>query len=121
MGSVRQEAIEIMAENYRRVPSPGTGPLPAGRQRRQPSAPRRPPPFFSHRNARYDLVVLSGWTDPADDDEATIRSAYRADTYRRLTELKARYDPTNFSSRTPTSNRRRASAQSLKTSTPTPS
>jgi hypothetical protein len=81
---------------------------------------------FSHRNARYDLVILSGWTDPADDDrniawtrelwdalapyslgaiyvnsvvdddEATVKTAYRDDTYRRLTELKAKYDPTNF-------------------------
>jgi hypothetical protein len=25
-----------------------------------------------------------------------VQSAYRSDTYRRLTEVKARYDPTNF-------------------------
>jgi FAD/FMN-containing dehydrogenase len=125
MGSVRQEAFEIMAEYYRRVPSPGTAVL---FQQAGNAANRVPPEAtaFSHRNARYDLVILSGWTDPADDDrniawtrelwdalapyslgaiyvnsvvdddDATIQSAYRADTYRRLTELKARYDPTNF-------------------------
>ncbi len=125
MGSVPQEAVEIMAEYYQRVPSPGTAVL---FQQAGNAANRVPPEAtaFSHRNARYDLVILSGWTDPADDDrniawtrelwdalapyslgaiyvnsvvdddEATVKTAYRDDTYRRLSELKAKYDPTNF-------------------------
>ncbi len=31
----------------------------------------------------------------ADDDTSRVREAYGADTYRRLTELKAKYDPQN--------------------------
>lgn len=125
MGSVPQEAVEIMTAFYQRVPSPGTAVL---FQQAGNAANRVPPEAtaFSHRNARYDLVILSGWTDPADDDkniawtrelwdalapyslgaiyvnsivdddEATVKTAYRDNTYRRLTELKARYDPTNL-------------------------
>jgi len=125
MGGVREEAIELLVESYRRVPSPGTV---AVFQQLGNAANRVAPEAtaFSHRNARYDLILLSGWSDPADDDrniswtrelwdalqpfslgaiyinsavdddEATVQSAYRGDTYRRLTELKAKYDPTNF-------------------------
>ena len=32
----------------------------------------------------------------ADEGEAGVRSAYEADTFARLQNLKAQYDPTNF-------------------------
>ena len=32
----------------------------------------------------------------ADDDSARVREAYGDDTYRRLTEVKAKYDPDNL-------------------------
>jgi len=41
----------------------------------------------------------------ADEGEASVRSAYQADTYTRLQDLKARYDPTNLSTSTRTSSR----------------
>ncbi|MBV9417783.1 MAG: BBE domain-containing protein [Solirubrobacterales bacterium] len=40
-----------------------------------------------------------------DEGEASVRSAYQADTYTRLQDLKARYDPTNLSTSTRTSSR----------------
>jgi hypothetical protein len=122
---VSDEAIGILAESYHGVSSPATALL---FQQLGNAANRVAPDAtaFSHRNARYDLVLLSGWSDPADadanigwtrelwaalqpsslgavyinsavdDDETTVPSAYGDDTYRRLTELKAKYDPTNF-------------------------
>ena len=71
-------------------------------------------------------MILTGWSDPAEDerniawvrevwdamapfslgtlyvnsivedDGAAVRSAYRPETFERLTALKAKYDPTNF-------------------------
>ena len=80
---------------------------------------------YFHRDLQYDLIILSGWTDPVDNErnitwtrelfaiwephaaraayvndlgdegEDRARSAY-GDNYARLTTLKAKYDPTNF-------------------------
>jgi FAD/FMN-containing dehydrogenase len=78
----------------------------------------------SHRNAAFDVMVSSTWTDPADDDrhmewarrfhgamapfsrgvyvnnlgsegEERIRAAYGQAKYERLVALKHRYDPDN--------------------------
>ena len=81
---------------------------------------------FSSRDARYDVSLLSRWTDPADDDAsiawtrsvgdelrqhatggayvnymaadedaARVRATYEAN-FRRLVEVKRKYDPENF-------------------------
>ena len=79
-----------------------------------------------HRNWSYDILICSMWTDAKDDEKniawtrelwmamqdfargavyvnylgnegaGRIKSAYATDTYARLSELKATYDPTNF-------------------------
>ena len=81
---------------------------------------------FSHRDALYDFLMLSGWEDPSkaerniqwtrelynaikpslhggvyvnavdEDSEQGIQEAYRPKTYERLVALKNKYDPTNF-------------------------
>ena len=81
---------------------------------------------FAHRDARWDALVLTGWEDPGEDDEQVrwsrevheswrpfcsdasytnalsgedsdkdVRASYGT-AYQRLSEIKARYDPTNF-------------------------
>ena len=118
------ELIALMVEYYERVPSPGSfiilQQLGNASNRVDPAATA-----FSHRDARYELVILAGWTDPADDekcvswvrelydatarfglglyvnsicddDEALVQSAYQPRAFERLSALKAKYDPTNF-------------------------
>lgn len=81
---------------------------------------------FPHRHARYSLVIVGMWTDPAEspthvrwtrefwaamqpfsseavyvnyldaDDTDRVPAAYGAATYQRLRHLKERYDPGNF-------------------------
>lgn len=79
---------------------------------------------FSHRDTTVEFVTMAGWEDPADDEvkigacrryaaamepyaigayvngladegEAGLQDAYRAETLARLTLLKDRYDPEN--------------------------
>jgi FAD/FMN-containing dehydrogenase len=80
---------------------------------------------FSHRDAEYDLVIASMWTDDAEDEahiewarsfwdtmqsystdsayvnylgeegEERVRAAYGAEHYARLVEVKRKYDPGN--------------------------
>jgi FAD/FMN-containing dehydrogenase len=80
---------------------------------------------FTYRSAPYNLAVIARWIDPAEADRHIawarglfdaltpysqgvyvnylgtgdtpdrVRTAYGADTYDRLAELKARYDPDN--------------------------
>jgi hypothetical protein len=81
---------------------------------------------FSHRDALYDFLMLSGWESPSEADRniawtrrlyhamqpslhagiyvnavgadagPQIRAAYRPETYARLVALKRKYDPTNL-------------------------
>jgi FAD/FMN-containing dehydrogenase len=125
MAEVTDEAIATMVDHYARVPSPGSvvvlQQIGNAANRVDPAATA-----FSHRNARYDLVIISVWSDPADDEknirwarelhdatepfslgahyvngvgddpDVTVESAYRPETFQRLAGLKAAYDPTNF-------------------------
>ena len=80
---------------------------------------------FPHRRARYSLLILSMWNDPAEsdrnirwtrefwsamqpfcseavyvnyldtDDADRVRGAYDATTFQRLRQVKQRYDPGN--------------------------
>ena len=81
---------------------------------------------FSHRDARYDFLMLAGWDDPSDadrniewarkiydamrpalhpgiyinglglDSAPQIKAAFRSETYDRLLALKRKYDPQNL-------------------------
>ena len=123
IGEITEELAAILVEAYERVPSPGTIIV-----IQQPgNAANRVDPAataFSLRHARYELTILAGWTDPADDEKcvgwtrelynATARfglghyvnslmdadqsvdSAYQPEGFARLRALKGKYDPTNF-------------------------
>ncbi|HYH49099.1 MAG TPA: FAD-binding oxidoreductase [Acidimicrobiia bacterium] len=126
MTEVSDEAIATLVDHYARVPSPRSVIV----LQQIGNAANRVDPMataFSYRNARYDLVIVSVWSDPAedatnirwarelhdamepfslravyvnsvgdDDMAAAVRASYRPETFDRLAELKARYDPTNF-------------------------
>ncbi len=80
---------------------------------------------FEHRDARYNLAIISRWTDPGESDthirwaretweamrpfasgvyvnylgeegESRVKAAYGAAKYERLVSLKNTYDPSNF-------------------------
>lgn len=117
--------IEGMTQHYASVPSPHTifllQQLGNAANRVSPDATA-----FAHRDARWDALVFSGWEDEsedaaqiawsrevyeswrpfsmpaaysnalsAEDDETEVRAAYGS-AYERLSEVKRRYDPTNF-------------------------
>jgi FAD/FMN-containing dehydrogenase len=123
IGEMTEDIVAILVESYGRVPSPGCfivlQPLGNAARRVDPAATA-----FSHRHARYELTILAGWTDPADDeqcvrwvrelydaterfglghyvnslvdDDQSVETAYQPATLQRLSALKAKYDPTNF-------------------------
>ena len=124
IGDASEDAVATIVDFYARVPSPGCFVL---LQQLGNAANRVDPAAtaFSHRHARYELVILAGWTDPADDekcvrwvreaydaaapfglglyvnsicddDQAVVESAYKVEAFQRLSALKAKYDPTNF-------------------------
>lgn len=118
-------AIDTMIDHFAAVPSPYNL---LGFQQLGNAANRvgQDETAFSHRDALYDFLMLSGWEDPSeaernirwtravsdamqpslhggfyvnglgDDAGPTVRNAYLSKTYERLTALKNRYDPTNF-------------------------
>ena len=125
MNRLTDEAIETIIQYFATVPSPSTV---IGFQQLGNAANRVAPSetAFSHRDALYDFLMLSGWDDPADADRniqwtrdlagairpflhggiyvnafteesrQAIRDAYRPETYDRLIALKNTYDPRNF-------------------------
>ena len=118
------EVIAATVECVRKVPSPHTAILFAELHGAYSRVDKTETAYF-HRDLQYDAIILSGWTDPADDErniawtrelfaiwephlaratyvndlgeegEDRARSAY-GDNYATLAALKARYDPTNF-------------------------
>jgi FAD/FMN-containing dehydrogenase len=118
-------AIDTIVEHFAAVPSPFTV---VGFQQLGNATNRvaQDATAFSHRDALYDCLMLSGWDNPdeaqknitwtrqlyeamrpslhagiyvnavGEDAEQTIHSAYRAQTYERLVTLKNQYDPTNL-------------------------
>lgn len=122
---LRDELIEALPEQFAGAKSPHTAFL---LQQIGNAANRVPADAtaFAHRDARWDALVLTGWDNPAEDDEQVrwsrevyeswrpfcsdasytnalsgedsekdVRASYGA-AYQRLSEIKARYDPTNF-------------------------
>jgi FAD/FMN-containing dehydrogenase len=125
MNRISDDAIDAMIEYFAAAPSPHTV---VGFQQLGNAANRVGPDetAFSHRDAPYDFLMLSGWDDPseadrniqwtrelyrgiqpflhggiyvnafAEDFEQGVKDAYRPRTYARLVSLKRTYDPTNF-------------------------
>jgi len=125
INQLSDETIEIMINYFSTVPSPFTV---IGLQQLGNATNRVNPDetAFSHREALYDFLMLSGWEDPAatkqniswtrklndamqphlhggiyvnaytEDFKKGIRAAYRPDTYKKLVNLKNKYDPVNF-------------------------
>ena len=122
IGHLTEDFIAVLVDAYQRVPTPGSfvilQALGNATKRVDPAATA-----FSHRHAEYELTILAGWTDRADDErcvrwvrelydaaepfgighyvnslveDMSVESAYRPDTLQRLSALKATYDPTNF-------------------------
>jgi len=114
-----------MVDYFSRAPSPFTA---LGFQQLGNAANRVGPDetAFSHRDAVYDFLMLSGWEDPSEadaniewtravyaamqpslhagiyvnglgeDSAQQTTAAFRPATYERLLGLKDKYDPTNF-------------------------
>ena len=119
------DAIDTMIDHFAAVPSPYTL---LGFQQLGNAANRvgQDETGFSHRDALYDFVMLSGWEDASeaeqniqwtravsdamqpslhggfyvnglgDDAGPTVRNAYLSKTYERLIALKNTYDATNL-------------------------
>ena len=127
---IGSDAIDTMIEHFAAAPSPHTI---LGLQQLGNAANRvgQDETAFSHRDALYDFLTLSGWEDPSESEQniqwtravsdamqpslhgglyvnglgedagPTVRNAYVSKTYDRLTALKNKYDPTNFFSLNP--------------------
>jgi hypothetical protein len=118
-------AIDVIVRYFAAAPSPFSA---LGFQQLGNAATRVSPDAtaFSHRDARYDFLMLSGWEDPAEaarniewtrqlydemrpllhagvyvnavgaDTAQLVKAAYRPETLARLVTLKRKYDPLNL-------------------------
>jgi len=124
LADLADEVIDVILAQAREVTSPQSLVLvfPLGRAVARVDASAT---AFGHRQAAWDYVVYSMWTDPAqaephvawarafaaamrpfaigayvnemvDEGEERVHAAYPPQTYRRLAALKTRYDPTNL-------------------------
>ena len=122
---IGDDAIDTVIDYFAAVPSPFSV---LGFQQLGNAANRvgQEETAFSHRDAMYDFLMLSGWEDPSEaernikwtrevsdamepslhggfyvnglgeDEGPKVESAYLSKTYERLVTLKNRYDPTNL-------------------------
>jgi len=125
IGDIGAQAIDAIVDSFAAVPSPFSV---LGFQQLGNAANRVAPEetAFSHRDARYDFLMLAGWEDPSDADKnidrarriydamrpslhagiylnglgldsaPQVTAAFRPETYERLVALKRKYDPTNL-------------------------
>jgi FAD/FMN-containing dehydrogenase len=122
---VGDAAVDVVVRYFATVPSPFSA---LGFQQLGNAATRVSPDetAFSHRDARYDFLMLSSWEDPAEaasnidwtrnlydemqpllhagvyvnaigaDTAQLVKAAYRPETFARLVALKQQYDPLNL-------------------------
>jgi FAD/FMN-containing dehydrogenase len=125
LGTLSDEVIQVLIERFSVVPSPMTH-VDVHHIEGAYSRVGQDDTAFSHRDARYVVNIVGTWTDPADDErniewtrglwsamtpyslgatyvnfmtnegEDRIRASYGEAKYRRLAEIKRKYDPTNF-------------------------
>jgi FAD/FMN-containing dehydrogenase len=124
LSGLPDEAINIIVDNANAAPSPLSATLletmggAVARVAADATA-------FAHRDAPFNLAIIARWLDPAEadeniawargffdamqpyasgvyvnylgvgDDPSRVAAAYAGDTYRRLREVKAQYDPEN--------------------------
>jgi hypothetical protein len=125
IGDIGAAAVDAVIDSFASVPSPfsmlGFQQLGNAANRVAPDATA-----FSHRDARYDFLMLAGWEGPSDaetnvawarkiydamrpslhagiyinglgaDSGPQVKAAFRTGTYARLLALKRKYDPKNL-------------------------
>ena len=125
MVDISDAAIDTLLQRFADMPSPLSGAI---FQQMGGAASRIPrdQTAFTHRDAQYDFVVTSAWTDPQhdgpnirwvrdawdamrpyyssgvyinatnEDSQDRVKDSYDDDSYQRLVALKSKYDPGNL-------------------------
>ena len=125
LADMSDEALRLIVDQAAAMPSPTSMVMIENYHGAYSRVPQDATPY-SNRDAHYDLLILSSWTDPAEADRnlSWTRSFYEAvqphlsekafpnlmgqdemaerarlaygDNYTRLAAIKAKYDPANF-------------------------